>query len=109
MSKEYDVAVGGIKATDKAVVPDIEWQDGIPADPLEAAQIEQIRIDSGTTSTKFAIMRLDDMSEDEAEKMAKEIKDEQAIELPTMDIGKDVSTEKNTPEKNDQKNASSGK
>lgn len=40
-------------------LPRIEWQDGLPQDPLEAAQIEQIRMASGTTSLESALRRLD--------------------------------------------------
>jgi hypothetical protein len=38
---------------------EIEWRDGIPEDPKESAEVEQIRITSGTTSRKSAIRRLD--------------------------------------------------
>jgi len=40
----------------------IDWKDGLPQDDLEAAQVEQIRIASGTTSVESAVRRLDGLS-----------------------------------------------
>lgn len=37
----------------------IEWHDGLPEDPREMAEIEQIRINSGTSSIESSIRRLD--------------------------------------------------
>lgn len=72
----------GAKAN-KAVMVDIDWQDGIPVDTLEAAQEEEVRLSSGTTTKKDAIMRLDGLDEAEAEKKAKEIEEENKVSLPT--------------------------
>lgn len=54
----------------------ITWKDGLPDDPLERAQIEQIVITSGLTSKFSAIKRLldgdVDAAQDEMERMAEE-------------------------------------
>lgn len=40
-------------------VPRIEWADGLPADPLEQAEIEASRLTAGNTSLESSIRRLD--------------------------------------------------
>ncbi len=60
----------------KPVTPNIVWQDGIPQDTYEAAQIEEIRLRSGNTSVESSIKRLDGGSDAdisaEVEKINKE-------------------------------------
>lgn len=49
----------GIKELDNTEI-NITWQDGLPQDPMESAQIEQIRTaNKATTSVKSAVKRLD--------------------------------------------------
>lgn len=84
LAAAFNLKCGGI-SPGKAEYPEIEWADGLPADDLEAAQVEQIRLDSGTTTTKDAIMRLDGVDEDVAEAKAKEVEEERRLELPAMD------------------------
>ena len=79
----FGVKCDGI-ASKEPEYPEIEWRDGLPNDDLEQAQIEQTRIDSGTTSKKDAIMRLDGVDEKTAEKKIEEINEETAVELPLM-------------------------
>jgi hypothetical protein len=52
-----DVVHGGKNYEPK--MPRIEWADGIPVDPLEQAQVEQIRLASGNTSLESSVRRLD--------------------------------------------------
>lgn len=58
----------------------IGWQDGLPSDPREEAVIEQTRKNSGLTSKRSSIMRLDRCTQAEAEaeleQMSKEPKDQ---------------------------------
>lgn len=49
----------------KPVEPQIVWQDGIPQDTYEAAQIEEIRMRSGNTSLESSIRRLDGGTDDD--------------------------------------------
>jgi hypothetical protein len=79
----HGVEVGGLKLTKAPAPIEIEWQDGLPIDPYEAAQEEELRLASGNTSKKQAIMRLDRVDEDTAEQTLQEIKDEDAISMPT--------------------------
>ena len=84
LAKAHNLEVGdGIKLQGEPAPVDIEWQDGLPIDPYEAAQEEELRLASGTTSKKRAIMRLDGVDEDAAEDILEEIKEEDSIELPT--------------------------
>lgn len=56
----------------------IEWFDGLPDDPVEEANIMAIRTgNKPTISQKRAIMLLGDMTEEQAEKILQEIKDEE--------------------------------
>jgi hypothetical protein len=48
-----------LKGISKPVEPQIIWQDGIPQDTYEAAQIEEIRLRAGNTSLESSIRRLD--------------------------------------------------
>lgn len=42
--------------------PQIEWADGLPADPKEQAEIEQTRLASGNTSLESSVRRLDNLT-----------------------------------------------
>jgi hypothetical protein len=69
----------------------IEWQDGLPADPMEDAQVESIRTGSkATTSVRSAVRRLDGIDGEQLEKELKEIQGEQegqgVTELPPITL-----------------------
>lgn len=65
------------------VIPEIIWADGLPVDNLEEAQLQELRLQSGTQSAKDAIKTLDNLDDEAAEKKAQEIKDETAVPMPT--------------------------
>lgn len=44
----------------------IQWQDGLPKDPKETAEAEEIRLRSGNTSMASSIMRADGATKEEA-------------------------------------------
>lgn len=81
---EVETVMDGVvvPAPKQIETPDISFGDGIVRDTLQAAQEEQIRISSGTTSQTDAIQRLDGVDEDVAEETVKEIQDEQGLNLP---------------------------
>lgn len=60
----------------------IEWQDGVPSDPLEQSQIESTRKSAGLTSTVSALKRLDGSDDKEAEMEAQRIKEDEALPAP---------------------------
>lgn len=60
----------------------IKWQDGLPADELEQADIIASRKSSGTMSTKKALMQYDQMSEEQAEMEIDEINNEEVAKNP---------------------------
>lgn len=63
----------------------IEWQDGLPDDPLEDAQVESIRTGGkATSSVKSAIRRLDGGSDDSIEKELALIDEEEEVPMPTQ-------------------------
>lgn len=51
----------GKEAPDEVNV-EIEWKDGLPNDPTEQAQIEQIRLAAGNTSLESSVRRLDGLT-----------------------------------------------
>ena len=58
----------------------------LPRDPLEQAQIADVRTgNKQTQSVKRAIMELDDLDEDDAESELQIILDEQAAAMPMLD------------------------
>ena len=64
----------------------IDWADSLPRDPLEQAQIADLRTGGKQTqSVKRAIMELDELDEDDAEAELESIRDEQAAAMPMLD------------------------
>lgn len=82
---QYLESVHGGGADPKEV--HIEWADGLPQDPLEAAQIEDIRTGrKATTSRKRAISRLDGLQGKQLEDEVAEIEAEEsatAVPIPS--------------------------
>lgn len=62
--------------------PGIDWQDGLPDDDLEQAQIIGQRIKDGTMSQLDGIMALDKCNEETAKKKLKQIQEEKDAALP---------------------------
>jgi len=60
----------------------IKWQDGLPNDKLEEAEIIEKRKNSGTISTKTVLMEYDQMSEERAEEEIEEIQTETTASNP---------------------------
>lgn len=57
-----------------------EWQDGLPADPLEDAQVEQIRTgNKATSSVRSAVRRLDNVDGEQLEEELEEIVADEAL------------------------------
>lgn len=64
----------------------IDWPDVLPRDPLEQAQIADIRTGGKQTqSVKRAIMELDELDEDDAEAELESIREEQSDAMPMLD------------------------
>lgn len=64
---------------------DIEWQDGLPQDPLEAAQVEQIRTgNKPTASIRSAIRRLDGGTEQAIQNELDAIAEDEAMNAPPL-------------------------
>lgn len=75
-AQQLDVTLG--RQRYRPTWPVIGWPDGLPHDPSQVAQTEATRKREGLTSTVRALMRLDGLSEAEAEQQADEIAEEQA-------------------------------
>lgn len=82
LAKAWGIKLNGKTMNGEAVVPEIEWQDGLPIDEYEQVEMETMKIDAGLTSTEEAIMRIEDVDEDTAKDKAKKIRDEKAINMP---------------------------
>lgn len=87
LAKAHGLTVMGVGVKGEAVIPEIEWSDGLPTDSFEAAQEEQMRITSGNTSIVDSIMRLDKVDRDTAEQKAQAIKDQDRVDLPSTAPG----------------------
>lgn len=71
-------AKSAIKPDYSVIKPRIKFKDGLPDDELEQAQIMQIRTaGAATISQKTAIMHMDDLTEEQAEKELQRIRDEE--------------------------------
>lgn len=64
----------------------IEWNDGLPDDPKELAEIGQIRTGKPTDTTTAQIMIQDGLNQEQAEKKTAEIEAEQAAEIPGLGL-----------------------
>lgn len=62
--------------------PSIDWQDGLPDDELEQAQVVGQRVKDGTMSQLDAIIKLDKCDEETARKKLKQIQEERDAVLP---------------------------
>lgn len=80
-AQQLEKAMGDAKY--RPTLPVFEWSDGLPSDPKEAAETEAARKNAGLTSTKRAVMRLDGLSEAEADAEADEIRKEDMATRPT--------------------------
>lgn len=90
MAKKWGVEVAGKKLQGEPVYPEIIWKDGLPVDEREAIENETMRIDSGLTSRKDSLVRLDGLDDEMAERKAKEIDDENKIDLPETKVTTDI-------------------
>lgn len=89
LAKEYGISIQGKKLQGDPVRPEIVWNDGLPIDVMETIEQESARLDAGLTTKHEAIMRVDDIDQDMAKKKAEEIKKENTIELPSMNVSGD--------------------
>lgn len=90
LAAAYNIPVNGKKLQGEPVMPEIEWQDGLPIDNSELIDTETKALDAGLTTAKAAMMRVYGIDEVAAEKMMKEKKDEMAIMMPKMDPKTDL-------------------
>ena len=67
----------GVKMLDESKIS-ITWNDGLPNDQLDEAEIIEKRRNSGTMSIRTALTRFDNMTEDVAEAEIDEISNEEA-------------------------------
>jgi hypothetical protein len=84
LAKAWNLKVDGLPMPGEPEMPEIIWSDGLPADMTEMIDDEVKRIDAALTTTADAIARLDDITDEAAEKKAKEIKAENKVEIPPV-------------------------
>ena len=76
ISKAKGYTVNGNKAKDEPTIPHLKWADGVVDDAYENTQIEGMKIESGLTSKKRSIMKLEGVEEAGVEEIIKEIDSE---------------------------------
>jgi hypothetical protein len=87
-AKANNLTIDGKALQGEPVKPEIEWQDGLPIDDTELQADLIAAIDAGIKSKKQAIMELEAVDEENAEKILDEIEEEQPkVEVPMMKIG----------------------
>lgn len=72
LAKEYNIEIDGKRLQGEPVVPEIVWADGLPADEVEAIDNNVKMIDAGLKSKVQAIMELNNMDEEAAQKVVNE-------------------------------------
>lgn len=81
----------------------IQWQDGLPKDPKETAETEEIRLRSGNTSLVSSIMRTDGSTKEEAlaeiERMDEEAQASAERELATAEAQAEIAAKYETKPK----------
>ena len=75
LAAELERAAG--KDAPEDINVEIEWKDGLPDDPLENAQVEQIRSAANNTSLESSIRRLDGLTGEALEEELARIKEDQ--------------------------------
>lgn len=73
LAKKHGYEVMGKKLPGEPEVPNIVWADGLPIDEQEQIENMGNRLDQGTISKTDAIMHLDGLDREDADKKAKEI------------------------------------
>lgn len=68
--------VGDIKYRGEPIIPTVTFADGVVDDKVEEIQNESLKLASGITSKIHAIKVIEDMNDDEAKSLLKEIKSE---------------------------------
>jgi len=92
LGKAHGIEMGGKKLKGEPVLPTLTFSDGLPHDEKEALEVETMAIDAGMSSAKQSIKRYYEVDDSEAEKILEEIKKEKAVNMPEMDITKDLLT-----------------
>lgn len=87
LAKEHGIKMGGKTLQGEAVIPEIDWADGLPIDNAEQIENETKAIDAGLTTKKAAIMRIYGVDEKAADEMLKDIKKEDAVKMPVPGVG----------------------
>ena len=85
----------------------ITWQDGLPGDPLEEAQIMNFRVGKPTMSQLRALKTFDALSDDDADEEIERIQEDGAMANPMQMLvsdGQDRGTEEDLPEGTDNTN-----
>lgn len=105
LAQELEKAVGEADYT--PVVPKIKFNDGLPQDETEQATIMSIRTGGAKTiSQKTAIMRLENLTDEQAELEIERIREE---EKQKLDVQVDIDSLFNKPSNSDLDNADTSK
>lgn len=78
LAKKKGYTVRGEKIKGEYEDPDLMWSDGIVNDYIELVETETLKLESGLTSQKRAIQVVENVDEEQAEDIMKEIKESEA-------------------------------
>lgn len=83
LAKEHQYEVLGKKLTSEPEIPELVWSDGLPIDDLEQTELEAKKIEAGVQSKRDSIVKIDGLSEEDADKKLKRIKEEVGVPVPS--------------------------
>jgi len=99
LSKAHNATVGGKVYKGTPVMPELIWQDGLPADDVEQMEVETKGVDAGLSSQRASIMKIHQVDEAAADEMIKQIDKEKKANMPPP-----LDPSRNPFNKNDDKN-----
>ena len=96
LAKAWGAKVKGKTFDWEPEIPELIWQDGLPADETELVENEVKKIDGDLTDQKTSIMKIHGIDEDAAQKMIDNIKKENEAKMPApLDPNRDPFNKKN--------------
>lgn len=87
IGKEWNIKVKDKAIAKEPVVPELDWNDGLPRDEVEETEVIGAATDIGIMSKKDGIKRFHSIDDKAAEEMAKEIDEEKKAAMPEMKLG----------------------
>ena len=83
LAKKHGYKVAGNAMPGEPEIPEIVWRDGLPIDEMEQVELEAKRLDAGIQSKKDALIRIDNLTDEEALQKIEQIRNETSVPVPS--------------------------